>query len=106
MPFRYQPNASDRLDSGPDPLTDDWTYDSAIDLFSWNPMLPDPFVFDLPDDLMSFEPKDFSTDMLDAPSDVGGIAIGNHLGEDAASESISVCTTQSHHALHFFHTDG
>ena len=94
MSFRYQPNASDGLDSlkGPDPLTDNWTYDSAIDLFSWNPMLPDPFVFDLPDDLMSFEPRDLPADMWAPPSDVGGIAIGNHMGEDAASESISVCT--------------
>lgn len=71
---------------GPDPLTDNWTYDSAIDLFSWNPMMPDPFTFDLPDDLMNFESKDLSAGMV-APSDISGFVIGNHMGEDAASIS-------------------
>lgn len=38
-------------------MTDSWTFDSAINLFSWN-MPPDPF-FDLGDeDLVSFEPRD------------------------------------------------
>lgn len=81
----YQPS----LDAikGPDPLTDNWTYDSAIDLFSWNPMMPDPFTFDLPDDLMNFESKDLSAGMV-APSDISGFVIGNHMGEDAASISV------------------
>jgi hypothetical protein len=81
----YQPNP-DAI-KGPDPLTDNWTYDSAINLFSWNPMMPDPFTFDLPDDLMNFESKDMSAGMV-APSDISGFAIGNHLGEDTASISV------------------
>lgn len=83
----YQPSSN--AIKGPDPLTDNWTYDSAIDLFSWNPMMSDPFTFDLPDDLMNFEPKDMSASMV-APSDISGFAIGNHMGEDAAS--VSVCS--------------
>lgn len=78
---------------GPDPLTDNWTYDSAIDLFSWNPMMPDPITFDLPDDLMNFESKDMSAGMV-APSDISGFAIGNHLGEDAASISVRSILTK------------
>ena len=69
-------------------------------------MLPDPFAFDLPDDLMSFEPKDLPADVFAPPSDVGGIAIGNHLGEDAASESISVCTKHDLSHIASSHTDG
>lgn len=57
MALRYQPTSSSETLLGPDPLTDSWTFDSAINLFSWN-MPPDPF-FDLGDeDLVSFEPRD------------------------------------------------
>lgn len=75
LQYHTSPLSSPPLNTarGPDPLNDDWTYDSAIDLFAWNPILLDPFTFDLPDDLM--EPDSFSG--LAMPEDV--------------SESVSVC---------------
>lgn len=78
LQYYTSPLSSPSLDTaqGPDPLNDDWTYDSAIDLFAWNPILPDPFTFDLPDDLM--EPKHLS-----------GPFSGLAMPEDV-SESVSV----------------
>lgn len=73
MALRYNPSVSPSDVQGPDPLTDNWTYDSAIDLFSWNTLLPDPFTFDLPD-------------YLDLPDPIAGFAVPGD-----ASESASVC---------------
>ena len=70
MALRYQPTSPETV-QGPDPLTDSWTYDSAINLFSWN-LLPDPLdpFFDLGDeDILSFEPRDgFDGPALDLSS--------------------------------------
>ncbi|KAI9933525.1 hypothetical protein ASPWEDRAFT_30368 [Aspergillus wentii DTO 134E9] len=68
----------------PDPLSDNWTYDSAIDLFSLNTM-PDPFTLDLPEDLMNFDPRDVPVDAFAPPPGISGFSISNHSGEDAAS---------------------
>lgn len=79
----------------PDPLTDNWTYDSAIDLFAWNPVMPDLFTLDLPEGFMNFETKGVLGDEFAAPPDIGGYAVAS-LPEDV-SESVSVSYCMSLH---------
>ncbi|KAF4251761.1 hypothetical protein CNMCM8057_006870 [Aspergillus fumigatus] len=57
---------------GPDPLSANWSYDSAIDLFSLNTMLPETFPLDIPNDML-LDPKDFPTDLFAPPADISGI---------------------------------
>ncbi|KAH2526830.1 hypothetical protein KXW40_007033 [Aspergillus fumigatus] len=68
---------------GPDPLSANWSYDSAIDLFSLNTMLPETFPLDIPNDML-LDPKDFPTDLFAPPADISGFAI-SHSGEDSLS---------------------
>lgn len=75
---------------GPDPLSSNWNYDSAIDLFSLNTMLPESFPMDMPNDMMGMDAKDFPADFFAPAPDISGFTISNHSGEDCASMS-SVC---------------
>lgn len=68
---------------GPDPLSANWSYDSAIDLFSLNTMLPETFPMDVPNDML-LDPKDFPVDLFAPPADISGFAI-SHSGEDSVS---------------------
>ncbi|KAA8650207.1 uncharacterized protein ATNIH1004_002888 [Aspergillus tanneri] len=70
---------------GPDPLSSNWNYDSAIDLFSLNTMLPETFPLEIPNDMM--DPKGFPADFFAPPPDISGFTISNHSGEDCASMS-------------------
>jgi hypothetical protein len=79
---------------GPDPLSANWSYDSAIDLFSLNTMLPETFPLDIPNDML-LDPKDFPVDLFAPPADISGFAI-SHSGEDSLS---SVC---SHITVHVY----
>jgi hypothetical protein len=67
----------------PDPLSGNWSYDNAIDLFSINIMLPDPFPMELPDQV-SFEPNYFS-DPFAPPPEISGFAISRGSADDAVS---------------------
>ncbi|KAI9044514.1 uncharacterized protein KD926_000425 [Aspergillus affinis] len=80
-------NESFPAPKGPDPLSSNWNYDSAIDLFSLNTMLPEPFPMEMPSDMMGMNPKDFPTDFFAPPPDISGFTISNHSGEDCASMS-------------------
>ncbi|RAH81274.1 HLH DNA binding domain protein [Aspergillus japonicus CBS 114.51] len=75
----------DSFSKGPDPLTANWNYDSAIDLFSLNTMIPETFPLEMSNDMMTLDPKDFPTDFFAPPPDISGFTISNHSGEDAAS---------------------
>ncbi|RJE20176.1 hypothetical protein PHISCL_07493 [Aspergillus sclerotialis] len=78
-----QPIESFPVTKGPDPLSGNWNYDSAIDLFSMDNMMPDTFSMDLPSDPISLDPSYFPVDPFGSP-DVSGFAISNS-GEDAVS---------------------
>ncbi|KAK1142643.1 hypothetical protein N8T08_007447 [Aspergillus melleus] len=80
-------NESFPAPKGPDPLSSNWNYDSAIDLFSLNTMLPEPFPMEIPNDMMGMDTKDFPTDFFAPPPDISGFTISNHSGEDCASMS-------------------
>ncbi|KAF7121824.1 hypothetical protein CNMCM5793_009377 [Aspergillus hiratsukae] len=71
---------------GPDPLSANWSYDSAIDLFSLNTMLPETFPLDIPNDML-LDPKDFPVDLFAPPADISGFAI-SHSGEDSLSSDL------------------
>ncbi|EAW13460.1 putative HLH DNA binding domain protein [Aspergillus clavatus NRRL 1] len=71
---------------GPDPLSANWSYDSAIDLFSLNTMLPETFPMDVPNDML-LDPKDFPVDLFAPPADISGFAI-SHSGEDSVSSDL------------------
>lgn len=71
---------------GPDPLSDNWSYDSAIDLFTLNTMMPDTFALDLPEDMMNLEPKEFANvNPFSQPPGISGFAISDHSAEDSVS---------------------
>ncbi|RHZ50288.1 hypothetical protein CDV55_100760 [Aspergillus turcosus] len=71
---------------GPDPLSANWSYDSAIDLFSLNTMLPETLSLDIPNDML-LNPKDFPVDLFAPPADISGFAI-SHSGEDSLSSDL------------------
>ncbi|GES59916.1 HLH DNA binding domain protein [Aspergillus terreus] len=71
---------------GPDPLSGNWNYDSAIDLFSLNTttMLPEPLQLDIPNEFVNLDPKEFPAEFFAPPPEFSGFTISNH-GEDVAS---------------------
>ncbi|KAL2818679.1 hypothetical protein BJX63DRAFT_419205 [Aspergillus granulosus] len=69
----------------PDPLSANWSYDSAIDLFSLNTMMPESFPMDIPNDLF-LESKDLPSDFWAAPTDINGFMVPN---EDSLSSEES-----------------
>lgn len=87
----YQLSPTSDYAQGLDPLTDNWTYDSTIDLFAWNPVLPDPFTLGLPEDFMNFEAKDVLGGVFASPPDVGGYAVASHPEDVSESVSVSHC---------------
>ncbi|KAL2788573.1 hypothetical protein BJX66DRAFT_340133 [Aspergillus keveii] len=60
----------------PDPLSANWSYDSAIDLFSLNTMMPESFPMDIPNDLF-LESKDLPSDFWAAPTDINGFTVSH-----------------------------
>lgn len=78
-----QPIESFPVMKGPDPLSSNWNYDSAIDLFSINNMMPDTLSMDLPSDPISLDPNYFAVDPFGSP-DISAFTISNS-GEDAVS---------------------
>lgn len=95
LPFdngRYcssQPTEPLPATKAPDPLSGNWSYDNAIDLFSMNTMLSDLFPMDLPDQV-SFEPNYFS-DPFSPPPEVSGFAISRGSDDAVSRQSPSVC---------------
>ncbi|KAB8073054.1 hypothetical protein BDV29DRAFT_176199 [Aspergillus leporis] len=82
----HRPHDTFPAPKGPDPLTANWNYDSAIDLFSLNTMMPENFALDVPNEpMMGVDPKDFPADFFAPPPDISGFTISNHSGEDAGS---------------------
>ncbi|KAL4889918.1 hypothetical protein BDV59DRAFT_102809 [Aspergillus ambiguus] len=82
----HRPVDSFAAPKGPDPLSGNWNYDSAIDLFSLNTnMMPDPFALDVPNDFAKIDPKEFPVDFFAPPPEFSGFTISNHSGEDVAS---------------------
>ena len=77
-----QPIESFPVTKGPDPLSGNWNYDSAIDLFLINNMMPDTFPMDLPSD-PCLDPSYFPVDPFGS-TDISGFTISNS-GEDAGS---------------------
>ena len=85
-----QPTESFPVTKVPDPLSADWNYDNAIDLFSVNSMLPDTFPIDLSDPV-SLEP-DYFSDPLAPPPEISGFAMSsNPIDEVVSHQSPSVC---------------
>ncbi|KAL4804033.1 hypothetical protein BDV18DRAFT_143710 [Aspergillus unguis] len=58
----------------PDPLSANWSYDSAIDLFSLNTMMPESFPLDIPND-MFWDTKELPADFFAAPTDINGFTV-------------------------------
>lgn len=76
---------NDTFAKGPDPLSANWSYDNAIDLFSLNTMMPETFPLEMSNEMMNLDPKDFPADFFAPPPDISAFTISNHSGEDAAS---------------------
>ncbi|KAL4874878.1 hypothetical protein BJY04DRAFT_202970 [Aspergillus karnatakaensis] len=74
----------------PDPLSANWSYDSAIDLFSLNTMMPESFPMDIPNDML-WDPKDLPADFFAPPSDINGFTVSHDdsLSSDESDESFS-----------------
>ncbi|KAL5340951.1 hypothetical protein BJX70DRAFT_396331 [Aspergillus crustosus] len=62
--------------SSPDPLSANWSYDSAIDLFSLNTTVPESFSMDIPNDML-WDPKDLPEDFFASPTDISGFAVSH-----------------------------
>lgn len=62
--------------SSPDPLSANWSYDSAIDLFSLNTMVPESFPMDIPNDML-WDTKDLPADFFAAPTDINGFTVSH-----------------------------
>jgi hypothetical protein len=60
---------------GSDPLPGNWSYDSAIDLFSLNPADMDPVSFDLADNLTNADTKDLFMNPFGAPTAINGFTM-------------------------------
>ncbi|KAL4747825.1 hypothetical protein BDW72DRAFT_7459 [Aspergillus terricola var. indicus] len=60
----------------PDPLSANWSYDSAIDLFSLNTMVPEPFPLDIPNDML-WDAKELPADFFAAPTDINGFTVSH-----------------------------
>ncbi|KAL4912752.1 hypothetical protein BDW62DRAFT_206197 [Aspergillus aurantiobrunneus] len=80
--------------SSPDPLSANWSYDSAIDLFSLNTMLPEPFPMDIPNDML-WDAKDLPADFFAAPTDFNGFTVSHDdsLSSDQESDDQSLSPT-------------
>ncbi|OOQ83612.1 hypothetical protein PEBR_35711 [Penicillium brasilianum] len=81
-----------------DPLPGNWSYDSAIDLFSLNPADMDPVSFDFADSLTSADSRDLFMDPFGTPTAIGGfsmptaddtISLSSDLDSDDQSWSMS-----------------
>ncbi|KAJ5594654.1 uncharacterized protein N7459_000862 [Penicillium hispanicum] len=68
-----------------DPLPGHWSYDSAIDLFSLNPVDMDPVSFDFADSLANPDSKDLFLDPFETPTGISGFSVPN--AEDTVSLS-------------------
>lgn len=79
--------------SEPDPLSGNWSYDSAIDLFALNPVFPDPFQMDLADELLPMDPKEYSERPVQQP--ITGYSMSHHPGNEVASLP-SVCSSHTY----------
>lgn len=69
---------------GTDPLPVNWTYDSAIDLFSVNPADMDPVSFDF-SEMTNADTKDLFMDPFGTPTAINGFTMP--AGDDAISPS-------------------
>lgn len=79
-----------------DPLPGNWSYDSAIDLFSLNPADMDPVSFDFGDSLTSPDSKDLFMDPFDTPTAISGFSMPT--AEDNVSlSSVRSQSLQDHH---------
>lgn len=78
-----------------DPLPDNWSYDSAIDLFSLNPADMEPVSFDFGDSLTSPDSKDLFMDPFGTPTAISGFSMPT--AEDAVSlSSVRFQSLQDH----------
>ncbi|OKP10212.1 hypothetical protein PENSUB_4386 [Penicillium subrubescens] len=68
-----------------DPLPGNWSYDSAIDLFSLNPAEMDPVSFDFADSLTNADSKDLFMDSFGTPTAISGFSMPT--AEDTVSLS-------------------
>ncbi|KAL4986621.1 hypothetical protein BDW68DRAFT_123946 [Aspergillus falconensis] len=70
----------------PDPLSANWSYDSAIDLFSLNTMVPEPFPLDIPNDML-WDAKELPADFFAAPTDINGFTVSHDESLSSDQES-------------------
>ncbi|KAJ5885408.1 hypothetical protein N7495_009918 [Penicillium taxi] len=70
-----QSRPMDMFQKGSDPLPGNWNYDSAIDLFSLNPVDMDPVSFDFADTLTSTDSKDIFMDPFETPTAISGFSM-------------------------------
>ncbi|KAL4787108.1 hypothetical protein BJX76DRAFT_354518 [Aspergillus varians] len=60
----------------PDPLSANWSYDSAIDLFSLNTMVPESFPMDMSNNML-WDAKELPADFFAAPTDINGFTVSH-----------------------------
>ncbi|KAL4975999.1 hypothetical protein BDW66DRAFT_151346 [Aspergillus desertorum] len=70
----------------PDPLSANWSYDSAIDLFSLNTMIPETFPLDIPNDML-WDAKELPPDFFAAPTDINGFTVSHDESLSSDQES-------------------
>ncbi|KAL6238444.1 hypothetical protein BDW75DRAFT_20190 [Aspergillus navahoensis] len=70
----------------PDPLSANWSYDSAIDLFSLNTMIPETFPLDIPNDML-WDAKELPADFFAAPTDINGFTVSHDESLSSDQES-------------------
>lgn len=79
-----------------DSLPGNWSYDSAIDLFSLNPADMDPVSFDFADSLTSPDSKDLFMDPFGTPTAISGFSM------PTAEDTVSLSSVRSQ-SLQFHH---
>ncbi|KAL4994036.1 hypothetical protein BDV10DRAFT_199105 [Aspergillus recurvatus] len=70
----------------PDRLSANWSYDSAIDLFSLNTMIPETFPLDIPNDML-WDAKELPADFFAAPTDINGFTVSHDESLSSDQES-------------------
>ncbi|KAJ5667797.1 uncharacterized protein N7477_006367 [Penicillium maclennaniae] len=85
---------------GSDLLPGNWSYDSAIDLFSLNPANMDPVAFDFTDNFTNADSKDLFVDPFGTPTVINGftmpaaddtVSLSSDLDSDDQSWSAGMC---------------
>jgi hypothetical protein len=86
----------------PDPLSANWSYDSAIDLFSLNTMIPEPFPLDIPNDML-WDAKELPADFFAAPTDINGFTVSHDESLSSVCSPSSISSMSSYVFVYFLY---